>query len=160
MGLAGNDRVLYASAGFQLRFSGARLGLGKSISRLVFVNVLGPERATKVTCNRHSLAHFTFAFVTLIPSGHESKTKVAYVIRSKTSHTECASLQSMTTTATCFSLANHHWRQKANPTAPISSTYDTALFHRNGSRKTRNANTVNTIRVIHSCMILSWVRVK
>ena len=45
--------------------------------------------------------------------------------------------------------------QKANPTAPMSNAYDTKLFHRNGSRKIRNAKTVNTIKVIHSCTILS-----
>jgi gluconolactonase len=45
--------------------------------------------------------------------------------------------------------------QKANPTAPMSNAYDTKLFHRNGSRKITNAKTVNTIKVIHSCTILS-----
>ncbi len=54
----------------------------------------------------------------------------------------------------------HQRGQKANPTAPISRAYDTKLFQRNGSRKIRNANTVNTIKVTHSCTILSCVKLK
>jgi hypothetical protein len=56
--------------------------------------------------------------------------------------------------------AGHQCGQKANATASISKTYETRLFHRNGSLNTRSANTVNTIKVMHSCMILSYVTLK